>query len=456
MAQENDKHLELRNNTWHLRMRVPARYQSVVRRRTIKQTLHTDSRREARKLAALLRADFLAEFDRRLTGEQAKSIDAFENIVALAKARGTTYRTASELAEGSLVDLMGRLDRLMKEDPSASHTTTIAAELGGIDRPATKISDLVTEYEDASRSRLSGKTEDQKRRWRNPFIRAVSELLKVIPDKPPAEITRQDALSLEAVYLDRVAEKEILADTANKSLGFLRTLLRAHCKRHQLDDNVAFAELTISGGRDSKKRREFSEEWLSENILCENSLPGTNEEIRDVLIIMAETGASPSEITGARPHHFRVDDDIPHIQLKEEGRKLKNKFRVRDLVLVGPALEAARRHPVGFSRYRDKPGFSDAANSYLRENDLLPTGEHTVYSIRHSFQGRMRRAGGIDQFFQARMMGHSAKTAIQRECYGDDLTLEQRLALMNAIRLDASWEERLHAKKVLLNEIMAA
>ncbi len=278
----------------------------------------------------------------------------------------------------------------------------------------------------------------------------------VIPDKPAAEITRQDALSLEAVYLDRVAEEEILAATANKSLGFLRTLLRAHCKRYQLDDNLAFAELTVSGGRDSKKRKEFSEEWLSTTLLGENPLPGTNEEIRDVLIIMAETGAGPSEITGALPHHFRVYDEIPHIQIKEEGRKLKNKFRVRDLVLVGPALEAARRHPEGFSRYRNKPGFSDAANGYLRENGLLPEAEHTIYSIRHSFQGRMRRAGGIDQFFQARMMGHSAKTAIKRESYGDDLTLEQRRALMNVIRLDVTLEQRRQAKQVLLNEFMAA
>lgn len=351
---------------------------------------------------------------------------------------------------------MLRFDRLMTEDPSANRAELVSTELGGVDRPVTKISDLVTEYKEASRSRLAGKTDDQRRRWQNPFDRAVKELLRVVPDKPAAAITRQDALSLEAVYLDRVAEGEILASTANKSLGFLRTLLRTHCKRYQLDDNLAFAELTVSGGRASKKRREFSEEWLLINLLCAAPLPGTNSEIRDVLIIMAETGAGPSEITGALPHHFCVSDNIPHIQIREEGRKLKNEFRERDLVLVGPALEAARRHPEGFSRYRNKPGFSDAANAYLRKNGLLPTAEHTVYSIRHSFQGRMRRAGGIDQYFQARMMGHSAKKAMNRESYGDDLTLEQRLALMNVVRLDVPPEERRQAKQVLLNEFMAA
>jgi hypothetical protein len=414
MAQDKDEYLDLRNTTYHLRMRVPARYRSVEKRKFIKQSLHTDSKTEATTFAASLRREILADLDRRLAGEHAKMNSSFENVVALAKARGTTYRTATELAEGSLSDLMVRFERLRKEDPSASQSELVSAELGGVSRPVTKISDLVAEYEKANRARLAGKTDDQRRRWRNPYTRAVKELLKVIPDKPAAEITRQDALSLEAVYLDRVAEGEILADTANKSLGFLRTLLRAHCKRHQLDDNFAFSELTISGGRPSKKRREFSEEWLSTTLLCENPLLGTNDEIRDVLIIMAETGAAPSEITGALPHHFRVYDSIPHIQIREEGRKLKNEFRDRDLVLVGPALEAARRHPEGFSRYRNKPGFSDAANAFLRENDLLPTAEHTVYSIRHSFQGRMRRAGRIDQFFQARMMGHSAKSAINR------------------------------------------
>ncbi len=70
--------------------------------------------------------------------------------------------------------------------------------------------------------------------------------------------------------------------------------------------------------------------------------------------------------------------------------------------------------------------------------------------------GRMRRAGGIDQFFQARMLGHSAKKAIKRESYGDELTLEQRLALMNVIRLDVRPEQRRQAKQVLLNEFMTA
>ena len=129
---------------------------------------------------------------------------------------------------------------------------------------------------------------------------------------------------------------------------------------------------------------------------------------------------------------------------------------MRDLVLIGPALEAARRHPEGFPRYRNKLGFSDAANAYLRENGLLPSAEHTNYSIRHSFQGRMRRVGGIDQFFQARMMGHSAKKVLKRESYGDDLSLDQRLALMNTIRLDASPEERRNAKQVLLNDFIVA
>ena len=211
-------------------MRVPTRYRSVESRKIIKQTLHTDSETEARSVAPSVRRDILADLDRRLAGEQARTERSFDNIIALAKARGTAYRIASELAAGSLSDLMGRFDRLIKEDPKANRSEVVSAELGGVERPVAKISDLVKQYENASRSRLSGKSDDQRRRWRNPFKRAVKELLKVVPDKPAAEITRQDALALEAIYLDRVAEGEILASTANKSLGFLRTLLKAYCK----------------------------------------------------------------------------------------------------------------------------------------------------------------------------------------------------------------------------------
>ncbi len=180
MAKEKDQYLDLRNGVWHLRMRVPARYRSVESRKVIKQSLHTDSKTEAKTFAASLRRDLIADLDRRLAGEQARMDGAFENIVALAKARGTAYRTAPELAGGSLSDLMERFDRLIKEDPSANESEAISAELGGVDRPAAKVSDLVAEYEEASRSRLAGKTDDQRRRWRNPFTRAVNELLKVI------------------------------------------------------------------------------------------------------------------------------------------------------------------------------------------------------------------------------------------------------------------------------------
>src|SRR6056297_2396863 len=186
MAQDRDEYLDLRNTTYHLRMRVPSRYRSVETRKFIKQSLHTDSRTEAITLAASLRRELLADLDRRLAGEQAKMNSSFENNVALAKARGTTYRTATELAEGSLSELMARFERLRTEDPSASRAEVISADLGGVERPVTKVSGLVAEYEKANRARLAGKTEDQRRRWRNPYKRAVREFLKVVPDKPAA------------------------------------------------------------------------------------------------------------------------------------------------------------------------------------------------------------------------------------------------------------------------------
>nr|WP_131505603.1 hypothetical protein [Limimaricola cinnabarinus] len=422
----------------------------MEKRKLIKQSLYTDSKTEAEAIKGKIRQEILVELDRRLAGDKATADPSFDNVVALAKARGVAYRTSAELAAGPASELMGRLKKLMTEDPSATRQELISAELGGIDRPQVLISDLLREYEETNRARLSRKNDDQLRRWRNPYKRAINDLRSVLPNKQAVEITRQEALQLEAIYLDRVAEGEILAATANKRLGHLRTLVRAHCKRHQLIDNTSFENLSVSGGREPRKRKECSEAWILENILSPSLLSRTNSEIRDVLIIMSETGASPSEITGALPNHFRLNDPIPHIELRQEGRDLKNKYRVRDLVLTRPALEAARRHPEGFPRYRGKPGFSDAANGFLRENKLLPTPEHTVYSLRHAFQGRLRRAGGIDQFYQARMMGHDPKHVIKREVYGDDLTLEERMAVMNIIRLDTSEEERRKAKAALM------
>lgn len=50
-------------------------------------------------------------------------------------------------------------------------------------------------------------------------------------------------------------------------------------------------------------------------------------------------------------------------------------------------------------------GGTSETNKFLRENDLLPSKDHTMYSLRHSFQDRILCVNAPDRI-QAELIGH--------------------------------------------------
>lgn len=66
--------------------------------------------------------------------------------------------------------------------------------------------------------------------------------------------------------------------------------------------------------------------------------------------------------------------------------------------LVGYALSAMKLHPNGVPKYRHAgTEISKVINNYLRENDLVPTPEHTLYGFRHSFEDRLTALDAPDK-----------------------------------------------------------
>jgi hypothetical protein len=63
-------------------------------------------------------------------------------------------------------------------------------------------------------------------------------------------------------------------------------------------------------------------------------------------------------------------------------------------------------------------------------NNLLPTDQHSVYSLRHSFQDRLTAVNTPDRI-QADLMGHK----FNRSVYGTGATLVHRLEWMEKIQL---------------------
>jgi integrase len=107
---------------------------------------------------------------------------------------------------------------------------------------------------------------------------------------------------------------------------------------------------------------------------------------------------------------------------------LKSANARRIIPLFGISLKAFRANPDGFPRYADNPSLSDTVNKFLRENKLLESDKHTMYSLRHSFEDRLLGAG-TDERIRRDLMGHR----LTRERYGKGADLVQLQRVLQAI-----------------------
>lgn len=120
----------------------------------------------------------------------------------------------------------------------------------------------------------------------------------------------------------------------------------------------------------------------------------------------------------------------------------------RAVVLQGPALEAIRLHPKGFTKYRGKASFSGDVNNYLRDNNLFPslpegkTGRYVISGLRHSFEDRMDKASMSNEE-RAHLMGHSISKLRGRPVYGAEVELRLRALLQELVGFEGDgWKPR--------------
>lgn len=431
--------LTKRNGTWHLRMRVPRRYGRVEPRTEIHRSLRTDSEREARARLPAAEAAVLAELDARLTmGQSHQPSDVFSAAVALAATRGIAYRRADDLASGPLDEILARLDALKPVDTPEM----MRALLGGVEEPQLMLSGLVEEVERLCAHDNRYKSETQMRLWRNPRIRAVTNLTAALGgDRPVLSLETADARRHRTWWQKRIEKEGQKPDTAKKDFSNMASMLAHYYDSLDIADPPRpYLGITIKDRHAVKTRKlEVPVEWIVEKWFAPGALDGLNAEARDILLMSIETGCRQTEIHDMPSTAIVLDANIPHLRIAfedgDEKREVKNTSSVRLVPLVGVALAAARRHPNGFPRYRDTRGYSALINGYLRNNDLMPSPKHTVGGTRHTWESRLK-AAGIASDDRGEMMGHSVSSARNREIYGDEMPLQRKLQLALAVALE--------------------
>lgn len=426
-----------KKGTYTLRFWVPERFRPIEKRKELFVSLKTTDWAEAVRAAVSVQEGILADLNTRLTGQAGPTGHAHLKAVRdLALANGHVYKPASELAVGPIEDLLRRIEDLAAQDRHAANGARVSALLGGVEEQGIMLSSLFKEYEKISTDKVRGKTPDQMRTWRNARMRAVKNLLSVIGDKPIDDIGPADALAFKLYWVERIENPEQAASeasTANKDMVYLGAMLGEIFRSRGKSEVRPFRGMRLKdeGGREIAP---FEKEWIIEHLLCDNPLPGLNEEARDVLLVMVNTGCRPSELTGLRPEDIRLDAPIPYIDINRRHRKLKTDASIRQMPLWGVSLEAMKRHPEGFPTYRDKSLWSNVVGKFLREaktadgKPLLPSDRHRPYSLRHSFEDRLTDAE-VPERIDADLMGHT----ISREKYGKGASLIRKLHTIKKI-----------------------
>lgn len=320
---------------------------------------------------------------------------------------------------------------MLERDPQVKQPMVAKAWLGAqTDKAVGPISGLCEKLLAKAPDLIHRMSNEQKRRWRNPREKVLRDLVGCTGDKNILEIDRRDALAFRNVYWEQVEEGEITVDTANKYIYYVSGMFCKYIGLLNIEAPSPFEKLTFKSDADDKpRRRPFSAEWITQYLSPPDALLGLNAQARDVLMVMVNTGARPSEIIGLLPSHVNLAGPIPTIRIAAEGRVLKNLPSARIIPLTGLSLEAMRRNPDGFPRYRGKGGWSNLVNKFLRMNCALDD-DQSAYSLRHSFEDRLLAAGAVDRL-AADLMGH----ATRRERYGDGASLEMKHEILQRIAI---------------------
>lgn len=439
---QDTKFLQNRRGYWHYKRRIPTRYSFFDARDFVRASLKTKSLDTAiERRDALVEADDIYwaslagietdDGDDLVTRQRKMAQKRYEAANLRALGRGFKYIPAANLAQSAeLEEIVSRIEGVEKVADGGKRLVLNEAEalLGGAPAPPVLISEAFDIYcTEIASDELIGKSETQRRAWRKTKNRGVQYLIDVIGDKPILSLTRQDGQAYYNWWRERLEDKPgrkaLSGNTANRDIGNVRKLYFEYCKYIGEEDRAnPFRNLSF---KDKHKADvpPFEDEWVRARILVPGCLAGVNDEARHIVYALIETGCRPGEISNLMPEDIILNHDVPHIRIRpKKNREIKTDASVRDIPLLGISLEAMRKFPNGFPRYRDKPDLLSAnLMKAFKVRRLFPTPDHKIYSFRHSFEKRMLEAG-IDHDLRLTLMGHTNK----RPAYGDGGSLAYR------------------------------
>ena len=419
-----------RGNRYYYNRRVPDPYREFDPRGLVRISLKTDCKKQAQRLA-MQHNDQLELYWQKLLGSGSSHSHAqYQDAVVRAQALGFPYLPLQDITQMPVQQLAERILYLQKNNYVPAHVEAI---LGSVEKPQIKLDEALEKYFEIAKDKVLNKSPNQARKWYAPRKRAIRNLITCIGNKALPDLTRHDLLTFRDWWIERIKRNDLVANSANKDLIHVKTIVQTINDNLQLQLNTDFIFKKLLLEEDTEQTRmPFESDFIITHLLNPDRLKGLNEQAKWALYSIAETGAGLSEQVGLLPEDIILNCDIPHIIIRPRNKKLlKTKYRKRIIPLVGFALAAFKACPNGFTDYHDSPDrLSATIGKHLRENNLLPTEHHSVYSLRHSFQDRLLAVNAPDRV-QADLMGHK----FTRQSYGNGSTLKQKFEWMEKTKL---------------------
>jgi integrase len=223
--------------------------------------------------------------------------------------------------------------------------------------------------------------------------RNVQSVIDVLGDRPLDEYVSSDA----AAYRDYLLKKGLTTNSVKRNFSTIRSIINLCIQEYGLDCKNAFSRVYLPNLDDSKKRKPMPIENIRQ---IQQDCMQADDEARWLVALISDTGMRLSEAAGLHIDDIKLDEEVPHIDLKPHAwRSLKTKGSQRRIPLVGASLWAAQRiketntdSPYAFPRYTSSKGTngnsaSAAINKWLKPR--VPEG-CVIHSFRHSLRDRLR------------------------------------------------------------------
>ncbi|GJD60854.1 hypothetical protein [Methylobacterium frigidaeris] len=267
-------YLTNRDGIWYLVRRVPDTVAALDRRVIVRQTTKVrvaDDPRgaKARRVVDALNAELETYWRGLLAGQSQDAQERYDAARRRARGFGFDYRLASTLAELPDDELLARIRTIIAQ-PRSAEAAAVTAVLGGEAPAPLRLSTLFAEFERLSAAANRDLSPDQQRKWRNPKLRAIANLVDVTGDRPLEEVTRAHALDCRDWWQKRVLAEGIEIATTNKDFGHLNPMFKAVERAHRLGLGPVFGEMRI-GGEVQGQRTAFPAAWVQDKAVTDPS-----------------------------------------------------------------------------------------------------------------------------------------------------------------------------------------